>query len=132
MRVVLPTMEIVYDRKNYLEMFDDSNEDGIRGIIRQAVECYGCTEKEIEKLVSKLVSQFENSFTAIYHATVENYTFSVLVEIGIRNLIDEVHSVIYNLYRTKAITFNARQCVWVGNDIVVSQEPVCIINQKTP
>lgn len=121
MRVLLPTMELVYDRASYCDLFDHCD-DGIRGVIRDAVNHYNADQSCIEKLIAKLMSQYENSYTAIFHATVENYSISILVELSIRNLIDEVHNVIYNLYRTKHISFNTRYCQWVGNDIVVIQE----------
>lgn len=121
MFVVLPTMELVYERSSYCYLFDFC-EGGIREVIREAVNYYGTGEVYIERLINKLLSRYENSYSYIFQLTTENYNSSILVEIGIRDLISDVHAVIYNLYRNQPIEFNTKYCQWVGNDIAVTQK----------
>ena len=119
--IALPTMELVYDRRNYVNVFD-FYEDGVSGIIQEVVHFFDRDESIKEKLISKIMDTYTSSYICLFHATVENYHTEHLVEITIRDLVDDVYSLINVLFVNQPVVFNARQCRWLGNDIIVEIE----------
>lgn len=124
MRVMLPTMEIIREHRHYDYLFD-FYEDGIYGIVRDAIVSFDNTCKRLDYLdddrfVKHALLHYQNSYDAVCNSVMENTDSSHHMEILISCVIIEVREMIRRLYLYRPIQFTKQHCTWCGDDIVIN------------
>lgn len=126
MILILPTKDLVLSHSGKEELFS-FHEDGIKGIIKDVV--LGINNNE--ELVSKIIANYSNSvdgraqlFCDIEKGYVCN-TKELLVEECVKDIVEVVEKMIYNLFCGDNIVETFLFYRWLGMDLMIN-----VVNQR--